>query len=165
MRLCNFEAKHLTESYVAWLNDPVTVRYSNQRFVAHSIASCTQYWLSFKDSPNYFFSIHLKDSGQAIGTMTAYCSPHHGTADMGILLGERSVWGRGLGLDAWCMLQKWLLTQKMVRKVTAGTLSCNAPMLKVMSRSGMVHEGTRFRQEVVDGAEQDMLYFARFADG
>lgn len=164
VELHRFCASDLTVNYIAWLNDPVNVRYSNQRFITHTLASCTRYMRTFEDSPNLFLSIRMKDSGTAIGTMTAYISPHHGTADMGILLGERSVRGQGLGLDAWGTLLRWLLAEGRIRKVTAGTLSCNAAMLSIIDRSGMTHEGTRYRQEIVEGVEHDILYFARFAN-
>jgi ribosomal-protein-alanine N-acetyltransferase len=51
-----------------------------------------------------------------------------------------------------------------MRKVTAGTLDCNGAMLRLMEKSGMHHEGSRRRQEIVDGREHDILYFARFRD-
>ena len=82
----------------------------------------------------------------------------------GILIGERTAWGQGYGLDAWSSLLGWLLTERGLRKVTAGTLDCNAPMLRLMEKSGMHTEGARRRQEIVKGAEHDILYFARFRD-
>jgi RimJ/RimL family protein N-acetyltransferase len=81
---------------------------------------------------------------------------------MGILVGEREIWGQGLGLEAWETLMNYLLNEKKLRKVTAGTLNCNLGMLRIMERSGMVLEGVRTKQEIVAGEPQDMLYFAKF---
>jgi RimJ/RimL family protein N-acetyltransferase len=58
----------------------------------------------------------------------------------------------------------WLLEARGLRKVTAGTLGCNTPMLRLMHGSGMQPDGVRRGQEIVDGAAQDILYFARFGD-
>lgn len=157
-----FEAGDLTDVYVDWLNDPQAVRFSNQRFICHTRESCARYLASFKGSPNLFFSLRLQSDDRAIGTMTAYRSPHHGTADVGILVGDTSVWGQGHGQDAWNTLTDWLAAQPGQRKVTAGTLACNHGMRRVAERSGMQLEGVRRAQELVDGRPWDMLYYARF---
>jgi [ribosomal protein S5]-alanine N-acetyltransferase len=165
VRLKRFCETDVSAQYLAWLNDPVTMRYSNQRFVQHTHETSVRYLHSFAGTPNLFFSVTCLQGGAALGTMTAYVSPVHGTADMGILMGNRAQWGQGYGLDAWRTLMAWLLKERSLRKVTAGTLDCNAAMLRLMEKSGMAFEGARRRQEIVDGAAQDLLYFAKFAEG
>lgn len=165
-----FTAADITDTYVGWLNDAEVVRYSNQRFVRHTRASCERYLAGFDGSANLFVSLRVAhESGpsdpaeQAVGTLTAYRSLPHGTADVGILLGERAVWGQGIGLEAWQLLTDWLLTTPGLRKVTAGTLACNRSMLAVAERSGMRREGVRRAQELVDGVPTDIVHYARFA--
>ncbi|MBL8287799.1 MAG: GNAT family N-acetyltransferase [Rubrivivax sp.] len=170
VRLRPFTAADITDTYVSWLNDPEVVRYSNQRFVRHTRASCHRYFEGFAaGSPNLFASLRVAKADASergeipVGTLTAYRSLQHGTADVGILLGERTVWGQGIGLEAWQLLTDWLLTTPGLRKVTAGTLACNAAMLAVAERSGMRREGVRVAQEVVAGVPTDIVHFARFA--
>ena len=177
VRLRPFTAADITDAYIGWLNDPEVVRYSNQRFVRHTRESCERYFGSFAGSANLFVSLRVMRAGAAadadqgegdelaVGTLTAYRSQPHGTADVGILLGERAVWGQGIGLEAWQLLTDWLVTTAGVRKVTAGTLACNRAMLAVAERSGMVREAVRRAQELVDGVPTDIVYFARFAAG
>jgi [ribosomal protein S5]-alanine N-acetyltransferase len=164
VRLETFTQNDVTPAYLGWLNDPVVTRYSNQRFVSHTRESSLTYLRSFNGSSNFFFSVRRRKDGFALGTMTAYVATNHGTADMGILIGERSAWGQGYGQDAWSTLLRWLLTVQALRKVTAGALACNGPMLQLAKKSGMHMEGARRRQEIVDGTEHDILYFARFRD-
>ena len=142
----------------------MVTRLSNQRFVVHSRQSCLRYLASFEETPNRFLSARRLADDAPIGTMTAYFSPHHGTVDVGILIGERSVWGEGYGQDAWDTLMTWLLAQPGLRKVTAGTLAVNKGMIRLAERSGMTLEGRRLRQEGVEGEEVDILYFGRFRD-
>lgn len=162
--LSRFAADDLTDAYVGWLNDPRVVRFSNQRFRRHDHASCRAYFESFRDSPNLFIAIRRLESGPAVGTMTAYFTVPHGTVDVGIMIGDPAVSGQGLGRDAWCTLVEWLLGQPAVRKVTAGTLACNAPMLALARAARMQPDGVRVRQEIVEGREQDIHYFGRFRD-
>ena len=49
-----------------------------------------------------------------------------------------------------------------IRKITAGTLSSNIGMQKVMEKSGMMLEGKKIRQEIVEGIEEDILFYAKF---
>lgn len=162
--LTRFTQADITDDYLGWLNDPEVTRFSNQRFERHDRSSSARYLKSFEGSPNLFLSIRRRDEGRAIGTMTAYISEHHRTADVGILIGDGSHRGGGYGQDAWNTLVDWLLSERGLRKVTAGTLALNQPMIRLAERSGMVLEGRRARQEIVDGQEVDVLYFARFAD-
>lgn len=156
-----FRPDDITDAYVAWLNDPVVVRYSNQRFRTHDRHSCTAYLSTFAGSDNLFLGVRRRDTGQAIGTMTVYFSRHHRTADVGIMIGARDAWGRGYGQDAWSTVVNWLADRPGMRKVTAGALASNAPMIRLMERSGMAREAVRPRQELVDGEPVDIVLYAR----
>jgi len=157
-----FEETDITPAYIGWLNDPATMRFSNQLFTSHSEASCRRYLQGFEGSANHFMSIRLRDGGAAVGTATAYVSVPHGTVDIGILVGERKLWGQGIGLDAFQTFVNWWLDQPCIRKVTAGTLEVNVGMVNLALKAGFHREATRRAQELVDGIPVDMHYFARF---
>lgn len=162
VRLRRFTEADITDDYIGWLNDPIVTRFSNQRFVRHDSDSCRRYLASFDGTPNLFVSVRRLGDDHAIGTMTAYVSPHHGTVDVGILIGERAVWSGGYGQDAWNSLTDWLLSRPDIRKVTAGTAAVNEAMIRLAERSGMALEGRRLRQEIIQGEEVDILYFGKF---
>lgn len=160
-----FGEADITGQYLDWLNDPLVTRYSNQRFRRHTIESAADYLHAFTDSGNLFLSVRRTVGDEAVGTMTAYFARHHGTVDVGILIGERLAWGQGIGQEAWDAFTGWLLSEGGVRKLTAGCVACNRGMVRIMERSGMVQEATRRAHEIIDGEPQDVLYYARFAAG
>ena len=162
IQLQPFTASDIDDHYIQWLNDKDVVRYSNQRFLKHDRASCLRYLATFENTGNLFFSIRYMEDGRQIGTMTAYVSPHHGTVDVGIMLGDKSVWGHGYGQDAWDTFTNWLLAQNHIRKLTAGTLAANTGMIKLMERSGMALEAIHKAQEMVEGSPMDILYYAKY---
>ncbi|MBV5336635.1 MAG: GNAT family N-acetyltransferase, partial [Deltaproteobacteria bacterium] len=84
--------------------------------------SSRSYLRSFKNSENLFLSICLKDNHRPIGTMTAYISKYHGTADIGLLIGDCGQWGKGFGLEAWSLLMQYLFDHYRLRKVTGGAV-------------------------------------------
>jgi RimJ/RimL family protein N-acetyltransferase len=162
VELATFTEEDITSDYLGWLNDPVVTRFSNQRFHTHSPESCRSYFRSFAGTDNLFLLIRRLEGAKPIGTMTAYVSPHHGTADIGILIGERSVWGQGYGQDAWDTLINHLAIQPGMRKLTCGTLACNHGMIRIAERGGMELECRRVAEELVEGEPVDILHFARF---
>lgn len=153
-----FTEADITQSYIDWLRDPELMKYSNQRFRSHSAASCRDYLASFNGSNNLFMAIIYDE--QLVGTMTAYVSTVHQTADIGLLIGAQCQ-GKGLGKDAWPTLMEHLL-RSGIRKVTGGTLRCNQAMVRIMESAGMQPDGVRKAQELVNGKPEDILYFARF---
>ena len=163
LRLIPFADKHLNETYISWLNNTDVVRYSNQRFVQHSRESCRQYLDSFEGTSNRFYAIEDCNSGNLIGTLTIYINLHQETADVGILIGAVDHWGKGYGYEAFSLATDALLTSAKLRKVTAGTMACNAGMIKVMTKCGMHLEATRKDQELLNGEPVDILYFAKFS--
>jgi RimJ/RimL family protein N-acetyltransferase len=155
-----FTESDISAKYVSWLNDPIVVRFSNQRFRQHTWQTCIAYLNSFKGTDNMFMAILLGE--KVVGTITAYVATAHRRADMGILVGNPQTWGKGVGLDAWRTLMNHLLADHSIRKVTGGTLRCNTGMVRIMQKSGMVQDGVRVAHELVEGVPQDMLHFATF---
>ncbi|HEY7608075.1 MAG TPA: GNAT family N-acetyltransferase [Alphaproteobacteria bacterium] len=157
-----FAERHLTPRYVAWLNDPEVVRYSEQRHRRHTLESCRAYCRSFAGTPHKFWAIIAAPHGH-VGNITATVDEPNRVADLAILVGERSVWGRGVGARAWTLALEWLLGPGGMRKVTAGTMAENMAMLAIMRKSGMAEEGRRRAQYLFDGRPVDAVLAARFA--
>lgn len=164
LRIVPFCEEHLTERYVSWLNDPIVVRFSQQRFRTHTLASCREYSESFRGTDDEFWAIVAREPSLGhVGNMTVSRDLRHGTADIAILIGERSVWGRGYAYEAWMAMCDDLFRHG-ARKITAGTLATNEPMLALMRRAGMSSDGVRRRQELFEGREVDLVYAALFHD-
>ena len=163
LRLRPFEAGDINATYLGWLNDPEVTRYSNQRFQQHTAESCATYLASFAGTINSFLLIEQLEDQRPIGTATVYRNNRHGTADIGMMVGERSCWGHGYGREAWEALLEALLAEEGMRKVTGGSARPNRAMLQIMEKSGMDLEAVRARQELIDGQPVDLLYYARFA--
>ena len=163
LRLRPFQLVHITVTYLSWLNDPAVMRFSNQRFRTHTAQSSTTYLESFAGTANSFLLITQRGDGRPIGTATVYRSPQHGTADIGLMVGDRQCWGQGYGREAWQAVLEALLQEPGIRKVTGGTARPNQAMVRIMEQSSMELEAVRARQELIEGQSVDLLYYARFA--
>lgn len=160
-----FNKNHLHQKYVGWLNDAELMRYSEQRHKKHDLEECSIYWKSFEGTPNYFWAIEEIDIGFGhIGNITAFINEKNLLADVGIMIGAREAHNKHYGIEAWLGVCHYLFNNVNIRKLTAGTLSVNTPMLKIMSRAGMVEDGIRKKHFLVEGQEVDIIYKAIFRD-
>jgi ribosomal-protein-alanine N-acetyltransferase len=163
LRIVPFSEAYLISRYVNWLLDPEVVRYSEQRHRNHTLETCRHYWQSFQDSPHFFWAITALDrESEHIGNINAYIDAPNSTASVGIMIGERRVWGKGYGLEAWVAVCHYLMYDMGIRKITAGTLAVNTGMLRIMEKAGMVADGRWLRHCLVDGQEVDIIFAAFF---
>jgi len=160
VRLEPFTETHLTERTVAWLNDPKVLRYSENRHRPQSHENCRAYLRSTCDGGHCYWAIHYK--ARHVGNVTAYIDRNNQTADLAILVGDKSVWGLGVGRESWRLALDWLLDGGGMRKVTAGTMATNGPMLKTMMATGMIEEGRRTSQFIWEDQEVDLVLVAKF---
>jgi len=158
-----FTEAHLTERYISWLNDPEVVRYSEQRHHDHTRESCESFIKQFTDGPNTLWAISEKSTGRHIGNINTAIDGPNKVADLAIMIGEKDVWGKGYGSQAWNAVMHYLFNRCKIRKITAGTMAVNTGMLSIMARCGMETEGQKKDQFIVDGEPVDMIMAAKFA--
>ena len=159
-----FRESDISNIFVSWLNDKEVVKYSNQRFLNHTHESCLDYLKGFSNTQNIYWAIEDKKTKELYGSITAYIQDNHGIADIGLMVGNKNAWGRGIGFDSWMLMMDFLFKQRNIRKVTGGTLKTNTGMIRIMEKSIMIHEATRKDHELIDGKPVDILYFCKFSD-
>jgi RimJ/RimL family protein N-acetyltransferase len=145
---------------VGWLNDKELMRYSENRHKQHTAATQIEYIMSFLYNPGDILrEIHLDDV--LIGTITAIVDRNNRVANVGILIGK-GFGGNEHGYEAWAMLCNSLFEHQGMRRIEAGCMALNMPMIKIMRRYGMKEEGRRMSHFMVDGAYSDLVLYGRF---
>ena len=142
------------EETVKWLNDPVFMKYSEQRHKTHSVGSQLEYIHGFR-SPHQYRKITL--DGKHIGSITAYIDIPNNVADVGIMIGPP--YGHyGHGREAWRMFCQELAKQG-VRKIEGGCMAKNTAMLRIFEKNHMRLEGTRRNHFwTADGFDHLVMY-------
>ena len=162
LKILPFKEEFLTQIYVAWLNDPEVVKYSEQRHRSHSLESCRQYFQSIQSSPHGFYAIVAKHPETHIGNSTIAVDLNNQVADISIMIGDRAFWGKGLGAEAFCALVDNLINTGQFRKVTAGTMAANTKMLKLIEKAGMKIECRRKDHYLLGRKPVDIVYAAKW---
>jgi RimJ/RimL family protein N-acetyltransferase len=154
-----FGPELITDTYLGWLNDKSLMRYSRQRSEHHTRASASAYLRSFQNSPNKFWAIYRRADRLHIGTMTAYVDPVARTADIGILVGHVDARGKGFGREAWGLAMDYLFRVEGLSKVTGGTSTPNAAMVRVFRHWRMRLEEIQKDADVIEGRPTNVLRF------
>jgi RimJ/RimL family protein N-acetyltransferase len=167
--LVPFEARHRDDpDYLSWLRDPEVVRTLNlPDYLAAPVpaATVTAYCDALMRSDrDLMLALHDRDDGAFVGTLKAgHIDWHAGTGDVGIMIGRRGRWGRGLATDAIYALAHYLFDRIGLRKLTAGSMANNPAMIRTFERLGFVREGVFRRQDRLGDEYIDHIHFGCFA--
>lgn len=154
--LVPFREEFIQDRYLGWLNNSDLMRFSEQRYLKHTRESCLNYLNSFIGTEHLYLAIFDLETKEHIGNINAYIDSRNQIADMGILIGGQGN-KKGLGFEAWGALMSYLFLEKNIRKITAGTMEKNIPMLKIMEKSHMITEGVRRKQFLYQEEEVDVV--------
>jgi RimJ/RimL family protein N-acetyltransferase len=90
----------VTQNQVDWLNSPEVNRFLEARFTHHTVTTQREYVRSLLISREHLMlNIFDMSRNASIGTCSVHFQTRHNTAEIGILIGERSVWGEGYGQE------------------------------------------------------------------
>jgi ribosomal-protein-alanine N-acetyltransferase len=163
LRILEFRDELVTEQYVNWLNNQTIVRYSEQRHYTHSILTCRKYLQRMREADELFLSIEImSDVPFHIGNISVAFDKPNSSADLSILIGEQRLWGKGYASMAWNATIDFLLSDVGMRRVTAGTMEVNYPMIRLMKKSGMRFDCYRPRHFMWEGQEIAYIGASRF---
>jgi ribosomal-protein-alanine N-acetyltransferase len=155
-----FHRRFITSRYINWLNDPDVTRFSNQSSQIHTKDSCIDYLDSHHNSGNMFWAIiEVREGYGHIGNINAIVDKKFQVADLGILIGEKQLWGKGYGLEAWLLAVDYVFSNTSVSKITGGTPLNNKAMISIFRKAGMREQTPAIVQDMVAGELIDCIVF------
>jgi RimJ/RimL family protein N-acetyltransferase len=163
--LFGLEPDDVTDEYVAWLNDPAVNRYLESRFVRHTPESTRRFVQSVLDSDDsILFGIRYVPCGRHVGNIKlGPIDRHHRRGEIGLLIGDRNVWGRGIAAGAIELAARYAFDSLGLLKVTAGCYAGNVGSRRAFEKAGFVVEAVRRRHFLLDGAPEDAVLLARWS--
>ncbi len=85
----------------------------------------------------------------------------NGIANLGIMIGDKTVWGRGYGSVSWRAVRDFMFNGRGIRKIETGCMAENISMRRVCHRTGMLYEGRRPHHFVLDGSTNDLVMYGQ----
>lgn len=137
MTLVPFTEEHLTQRYLAWLNDPDVNAYSRRRGTCSTFDDARLYMAALR-ADEVVLAIVIGD--RHVGNIKfGPVEWANACADISILVGERDVWGHGIGAEAIYLVSRYLLREIGLNRVHAD--SRNPAFLRLVEKLGWSVEG------------------------
>jgi [ribosomal protein S5]-alanine N-acetyltransferase len=145
IRLRPFREADATHRYVGWLNDPDVNRYLESRFETATVASTREFVARMTADPNHaFFAIERREDGLHVGNIKlGPVNWRHRYAEIGLLIGERTCWGKGYATEAIRLIVRYGFDALGLHRLSAGCYLPNQGSARAFERAGFVREGLR----------------------
>lgn len=99
-------------------------------------------------------TIVLNESNKPVGTISiTEISRYHGVGELGVVIGDKEQWGKGVASEAIGLFMKSLKGE--LRRVSAEFEADNIAMEKVLEKNGFELEAVCKRARIKDGVEID----------
>ncbi|CAA7618650.1 GNAT family N-acetyltransferase [Magnetospirillum sp. UT-4] len=145
----------VNDTYLSWLNDPETLRYSARKAFPTGIEEARAYPEAARRAGDLHLAICVTDTAQHVGNISLQrIQWPHGSAVLSILIGTAATRGKGYGKDAIALATRHAFASMGLRRLSAESPH---PAFNAAMRSlGWTHEGTRRQALLVDGAYADL---------
>jgi len=157
MEIKTLQPSDVGESYVNWLNNPKINQFLEARFESHDIKGVKRFVENCLGSPRTFLLGVFLNEKVHIGNIKLEINPHHSRAEIGILLGDPSSWGKNLATEALISTTEYFAKTFKIRKFSAGMYEDNKGSLKAFLRAGFKKCGHLEQHVLVAGTPKDCL--------
>ena len=133
----------MSQNYLLWLKDNEVNKYLETKGDNINLKMLTEYVTNmYMDPNNYLFGIFDK-KGVHIGNIKlGNISQVHKRADIGLLIGEKSYWGKGIASEAIGILTKFSFNILKLHKVYAGIYSNNIGSIHAFKKNKFYKSAT-----------------------
>lgn len=142
--------ENVSEDYLGWMQDPLVTRYLESRDQTQTLDTLRAFVRNLNSSPrDYLFGIFLVQGNEHIGNIKigSIREPHR-SADLGLIVGRRSAWGKGYGTEAIALATRHAFEQLGLNKLWAGMYAENLGSYRAFIKAGYREVG-RFRQHIL----------------
>lgn len=104
------------------------------------------------DTEGHYWSIVSNESGALIGSIALTdIDTHHGIGELGVVIGERDYWGKGVATSAIKLVLDFARTDLKLRRITAEYEEGNIGVAKSLAKSGFIQECVSHESRIKKG--------------
>ena len=148
-------------AYPSWLNNPEVCRYNSHGETLYTKEMAQSYIKSVMENPNTaVFAICLRADDRHVGNIALQqISLKNRNAELAILIGEPSVYGKGIGYEAGKLLMEYAFGTLKLHRLYCGTHHENKGMRSLAEKLGMTQEGYRREALFKNGQFADIVEY------
>lgn len=138
-QLCS---EHAGSPYLGWMSDADVTRYLEARFRTLTEADLRLYIEAANADPGILlYGIFLRGVDTHIGNIKlGPILSEHRRADVGLIIGEKRLWGRGYASEAIRGLADHAFGALGLHKLSAGFYAANQASIRSFEKAGFTHE-------------------------
>lgn len=128
----------VSDNYVEWMNCYDIVKFTESKYLTHTTASVLKYVNDCNESDNnLLYGIFLRNSDIHIGNIKlGNIHSIYSHADIGLIIGMKEYWGRGIATSAINMITKYGFNVLDLHKIFAGAYAENIGSQKAFLKAG-----------------------------
>lgn len=151
-----------SKDYIKWLNDKKINKLLEIRYQSHNKKSVNNWIVKLFDSnDNLLFGIFLKKEKLHIGNIKAKINFQHLRAEIGLLIGLRTLHGKGYGSQSINLLCDFLFDKLKLKKIYAGALDSNIASQKIFKKNKFKIEAKLINYRILDKKFVNQLIMSR----
>ena len=138
--LREFSARDISSRYLGWLSDPIVNKYSRRSMNLEPVTKASaEAYLESLGADERILAIEMPQHGHVGNVKYGPIDRANRRADISILIGEQSTWGKGVGAEAVYLVSRYLFQDEEVNRIEAG--SANPAFIALVSKLGWKTEG------------------------
>ncbi|MCM8811717.1 MAG: GNAT family N-acetyltransferase [Candidatus Omnitrophica bacterium] len=151
------EMTDLDGPYFDWLNDYEVTRFLETGSFPTTTATLRHYLKNIAKHPNnVMLAIMEKRTNRHVGNVKlGNIHPLHRNADIGIMVGDKRVWGKGYGSEAMELMLEYGFKRLNLHKITLGVYADHEGAVKAYKKLGFTVEGVLKEHLFRDGGFRD----------
>ncbi|MBN1824272.1 MAG: GNAT family N-acetyltransferase [Endomicrobiales bacterium] len=128
----------VTQDYVNWMNDAEVTQFLESRWKTYTLQDVKDYVKHVNStSTEFMFGIFLKEGDKHIGNIKiGGLNQMHKYADIGLIIGEKSMWGKGFAAEAIKLATEYAFKEMGLNKIIAGIYEPNVGSYKAFLKCG-----------------------------
>ena len=131
---------YLSQDYVDWMNDEEVNRYLESGG-DYTLEKLNDYLEEVERNPKYFWAIILKETNKHIGNIKIDpIDLNHLFGEYGIMIGERTVWGKGIAEEVSKTILDFCFTSLDLKKINLGVKKNNLMAIRLYEKLGFTLE-------------------------
>ncbi len=156
-------SKHLSQNYVSWMNDTHVFQYLESGG-DYTLDKLKSYLLEVEEENLFFWAIKEKNTWKHIGNIKIDpINYKHGWGEYGILLGDKTYWGKGVGFEvSKCVINFCFNSELRLRKINLGVRFENKSAIELYRKLGFNVEGILKKHTITPSGFDDVLRMALF---
>lgn len=152
----------VTPAYLAWMTDPMVVRYLESRWNSYTLDSLKDYVDAMNKSPrDVMFGIFSPSLGHVGNIKIGGISQVHRFADVGLIIGAPEARGRGWGTESIRLATDYGFRELNLNKLVAGIYGPNEPSHRAFLSAGYRQVGVLKSHRFCEGRYVDEFFMEK----